>query len=72
MKPKRIHTDYLRDIVEYSDKATRFVQGLDFETFRKDEQLISKWRGKPCTMTCLRWSIELSRCYLIWNRPSEG
>jgi len=38
MKPKRIHTGYLRDIVEYADKATRFVHGLDFETFRMDEQ----------------------------------
>ena len=38
MKPRRIHTDYLRDIIEYSDKAMRFVQGIDFETFRKDEQ----------------------------------
>ena len=38
MKPKRIHTDYLRDIIEYADKATRFVQGLDLETFQKDEQ----------------------------------
>ena len=38
MTQRRLLTDYLRDIVEYSDKATRFVQGLDFETFRKDEQ----------------------------------
>lgn len=38
MKSKRIHTDYLRDMIEYAEKAERFVPGIQFEDFQNDEE----------------------------------
>jgi len=38
MKPRRLVTDYLQDILDNADKARRFVQGVDYEHFRDDEQ----------------------------------
>lgn len=40
MKPKRVYTDYLRDMVEYAEKAERFVRGVEFEDFQNDEQKV--------------------------------
>jgi uncharacterized protein with HEPN domain len=38
MKAHRDYKDYLRDILEYAEKAERFVQGLDFEAFERNEE----------------------------------
>jgi uncharacterized protein with HEPN domain len=38
MRPRRLVTDYLQDILDNADKARRFVQGVDYEHFRDDEQ----------------------------------
>ena len=38
MKSKRVYTDYLRDILEACEKASQFVEGLSYETFRSDEK----------------------------------
>jgi len=32
---KRTHADYLRDMVEYAQKAERFVQGMGLSDFQK-------------------------------------
>ncbi len=33
MKAKRVHTDYLRDIIDAAEKAGRFCEGLDLNAF---------------------------------------
>ena len=38
MSARRDYTDFLRDILAYAEKAERFVRGIDFETFQKDEE----------------------------------
>jgi len=38
MKPRRLVADYLQDILDNADKARRFVQDVDYEHFRDDEQ----------------------------------
>ncbi len=38
MKAKRIYGDYLRDIVDYSDKAMQFVEGITFDDFRHNDE----------------------------------
>jgi uncharacterized protein with HEPN domain len=38
MKPPRLVTDYLQDILDNAEKARRFVQGVEFTAFREDEQ----------------------------------
>ncbi len=38
MKPKRVHTDYLRDMVEAAEKVERFCEGMDFNAFMLDEK----------------------------------
>ncbi len=38
MKPKRVYTDYLRDILQACEKSTQFVEGLSPETFRSDDK----------------------------------
>jgi uncharacterized protein with HEPN domain len=38
MKTHRNYTDYLRDILEYAEKAERFVEGLDFQAFERNEE----------------------------------
>jgi uncharacterized protein with HEPN domain len=38
MKARRDYTDYLRDILEYAEKAERFVEGLDFQAFERNEE----------------------------------
>lgn len=40
MRIKRTHADYLRDMVEYAQKAERFVQGMGLSDFQKQEQTI--------------------------------
>ena len=35
---KREYEDYLRDMLENAEKALSFVQGLDYEGFRKDDK----------------------------------
>ena len=40
MKSKRTHADYLRDMVEYAQKAERFVHGLGLADFQKQEQTV--------------------------------
>ncbi|MEO7841752.1 MAG: DUF86 domain-containing protein [Anaerolineales bacterium] len=37
---KREYEDYLRDMLENSEKALSFVEGLDYEGFRKDNKAI--------------------------------
>lgn len=43
MKSKRVYTDYLRDILEACEKASQFVEGLSYETFRSDEKTQLPW-----------------------------
>ena len=38
MKHKRVYTDYLRDIVHYTEKVEQFVAGLDYEHFTANEE----------------------------------
>ena len=38
MRQKRDFTDYLHDILDAIDKAEKFLQGLSFEDFHKDEK----------------------------------
>ena len=38
MKPRRLVTDYLQDILDNAEKARRFVLGVNFEDFRADDQ----------------------------------
>jgi len=35
---KREYEDYLRDMLENAEKALSFVEGLDYEGFRKDDK----------------------------------
>ena len=36
----RIYIDYLRDMFENANRAILFTEGMDFETFRKDEKTV--------------------------------
>ncbi len=38
MKSKRVYSDYLRDILEASQKAVQFVEGMSYEIFNNDEK----------------------------------
>ena len=38
MMAKRVYIDYLHDIHDASEKAVRFVEGMDFHDFEKDEK----------------------------------
>ena len=38
MKSKRVYSDYLRDILEASQKAMQFVEGMSHEIFSNDEK----------------------------------
>jgi uncharacterized protein with HEPN domain len=40
MTPPREVDDYLRDIIDASEKARRFVSGKDFESFRGDDRTV--------------------------------
>ena len=37
---KRVHDDYLRDMLENAEKALSFVEGLDYEGFETDEKAL--------------------------------
>ncbi len=37
---KRVHDDYLRDMLDNAEKAQGFVKGMKFEDFFKDEKSI--------------------------------
>jgi len=37
---KREYEDYLNDMLENAEKALSFVEGLDYEDFRKDDKAI--------------------------------
>lgn len=38
MKTERTHVDYARDMLEYADKAERFLRGVTIEELQGDEQ----------------------------------
>jgi len=38
VKSKRMHIEFLQDIADNLEKAERFVDGMDFEDFLKDEK----------------------------------
>ncbi len=38
MKPKRLYSDYLLDIVDHSEKAMRFLRGVSFDDFQDNEE----------------------------------
>jgi len=40
MSVKRVYTDYLQDIVDYAEKAMRFVQDVSFDDFGDNEEKI--------------------------------
>ena len=40
MSAKRVYTDYLQDIVDYAEKAMRFVQGVSFDDLGDNEEKI--------------------------------
>jgi uncharacterized protein with HEPN domain len=37
---KRVHDDYLRDMLENAEKALSFVEGMNFEEFKKDDKAV--------------------------------
>ena len=40
MSRRRVHLDYIRDMLENADKALRFVEGMRFEEFAEDEKTV--------------------------------
>ena len=40
MKPRRTYADYIRDMLDYAQKARSFVGTLGLDEFEKDEQMI--------------------------------
>jgi uncharacterized protein with HEPN domain len=40
MTSARLVTDYLRDILEYAEKAQRFAQAVDWEKFQRNEEKV--------------------------------
>ena len=40
MSAQRLYSDYIRDMIEYAEKAERFVQGVQFDDFANDEEKI--------------------------------
>lgn len=40
MMVQRVYSDYLHDIQDAAEKAQRFVEGIDFEEFAKDEKTV--------------------------------
>lgn len=40
MKFKRTYADYLRDMMEYAEKAEGFLRGIGLVDFQKDEQKV--------------------------------
>ena len=40
MSAKRVYTDYLQDIVDYAEKAMRFVEDVSFDDFGDNEEKI--------------------------------
>ena len=37
---KRVHDDYLRDMLENAEKALSFVAGMDYEAFKADDKAV--------------------------------
>ena len=37
---KRVHEDYLRDMLENAEKALSFVEGMDYQEFEKDDKAV--------------------------------
>lgn len=37
---KRVHDDYLRDMLENAEKALSFVKGMDYDEFETDEKAV--------------------------------
>ncbi|MBU4174568.1 MAG: hypothetical protein KKB90_12725 [Actinobacteria bacterium] len=40
MKEGREYIDYLRDILDAAEKAERFIEGMDFDTFSSDDKTV--------------------------------
>ncbi|HSB68679.1 MAG TPA: DUF86 domain-containing protein [Candidatus Methylomirabilis sp.] len=40
MKPKRAYVDYLRDILDAAQKARRFVEGIEFDSFVANDEKV--------------------------------
>ncbi len=40
MTVKRVYTDYLRDILDASEKAAQFVSGVEYEAFLQNDEKI--------------------------------
>ena len=40
MKSKRVHTDYLEDILDAIAKVKEFIEGMTFDQFAKDDKSI--------------------------------
>jgi len=40
MSPPRVYLDYVRDMLENAEKASRFVKGMRYEEFIEDERTI--------------------------------
>jgi len=40
MSTRRVYTDYLQDIVDYAEKAMRFVEDVSFDDFGDNEEKI--------------------------------
>jgi uncharacterized protein with HEPN domain len=38
MKARRDYKDYLRDVLDFTQKALRFAEGLDFQMFQDNEE----------------------------------
>jgi len=40
MRPKRVYEDYLRDILDATQKAKRFVEGISFDAFAANDEKV--------------------------------
>jgi len=39
---KRVHDDYLRDMLENAEKALSFVEGMDYDKFEADDKAVKE------------------------------
>lgn len=37
---RRVHDDYLRDMLENAEKALSFVEGMDYDEFEADDKAV--------------------------------
>ena len=72
---KRQYNDYLLDIVENCDKATRFLRGVSFDAFVADEEkrtrLYVLWKSLVKRRVIFRLIYGLSTPIFLGAKPRE-